>query len=47
MINYIFSVYECYLPMWSNYLVYIVGLALVVFIVRFISYMINRGYNNV
>lgn len=47
MINYIFSVYECYLPMWSNYLVYIVGLALVIFIVRFILYIINRGCNNV
>lgn len=47
MINYIFSVYECYLPMWSNCLVYIVGLALVVFIVRFILYLINRSYGNV
>ena len=47
MIEYIFSAYECYLPMWSNYLVYIVGLSLVVFTVRFVLYLINRGYNNV
>lgn len=47
MIDYIFSVYECYLPMWSNYLVYIVGISLVVFVVRFVLYLINRGYYNV
>lgn len=47
MIDYIFRVYECYLPMWGNFLVYIVGIALIVFIVRFVLYLINRGYNNV
>lgn len=44
MIDYIFNVLECYMPMWRNYLVYIVGFALVVFVFDFVLYLIDQKY---
>lgn len=41
MINYIFNILECYMPMWRNYLVYIVGFALIVFVVDFVNSLIS------
>ena len=44
MIDYIFKTLELYMPMWSNYLVYIVGLSLIVFLFDFVLYLIDQKY---
>lgn len=44
MIDYIFNVLECYMPMWRNYLVYIVGLALIVCFVNIVICLIDIKY---
>lgn len=44
MIDYIFTILQCYMPMWRNYLVYIVGLAIIVFSIDFVLYLIDQKY---
>lgn len=44
MIDYIFNVIECYMPMWRNYLVYIVGFALIVCFFDIVFYLIDQKY---
>lgn len=44
MIDYLFNTVYCFIPMWQNYLVYIVGCALIVCLVDFVNYLICNRY---
>ena len=44
MIDYLSNIIVSYMPMWRNYLIYIVGFALVVTVVDFVNYLIYQKY---